>query len=250
LVVVGAIVNADRQLIGLENCLNKIVSRHIPENQRESFVFHAMDLFNGGGKVFDRNGPFTLSKRLEIADELAAIPRKLNIPIAAGFVDRGNFPIVDNLSEDYNKLSLADKTTFAHVCDYMNCAMTVEHWMRVETNNEICMFVVENNEQAKALIKQTHNYHQEKRLDYILSDTDRQHFPFRRIKEDPLFQDKRPGSALQLADFCAYVFKRFLMNKTDSRYLRFFEPMKECFVDVAISAARSAEKRPRRRRTL
>jgi hypothetical protein len=49
------------------------------------------------------------------------------------------------------------------------------------------------------------------------------YFPLRKIKHRPLFEAKAPSSALQVADFCAYVFKRRLMQ--DRRYDRFFEPI-------------------------
>lgn len=86
LTVVGVILNADNQFAAVENKLRSIVARRIPAEFQDGFVFHAKDLFNGGGKVFSRKaGLFTLDQRLSIADELAAIPKKLNIPLAAGF---------------------------------------------------------------------------------------------------------------------------------------------------------------------
>ena len=53
----------------------------------------------------------------------------------------------------------------------------------------------------------------------------RRYYPFRRIKQDPLFEPKKKSSLLQLADFWAYVAKRNAMNPGDPRYSRFLDPM-------------------------
>ena len=52
LVVAAVIVDGDRQLRGVMRQLDKIVDRHIPQGHQTDFVFHATELFNGGGKVF------------------------------------------------------------------------------------------------------------------------------------------------------------------------------------------------------
>ena len=53
------------------------------------------------------------------------------------------------------------------------------------------------------------------------------HFPYRKIKEDPLFQPKRSTSVLVLADFCAYVVKRIVMNNDDPIYSRFYDAFRK-----------------------
>jgi hypothetical protein len=97
----------------------------------------------------------------------------------------------------------------------------VEHWMRQNAPDEVCLLVVENNDQAKRTIRDVQIYHRNKNIAALLDDESRKHFPLRKIKEDPLFQEKQPRSALQLPDFFAYVFKKFLMQ--DRRYDPFVE---------------------------
>jgi hypothetical protein len=53
-VVAGVIIDADRVLNGVENQLERIMQRNIPERYHKEFIFHATELFNGGGKVFKR----------------------------------------------------------------------------------------------------------------------------------------------------------------------------------------------------
>lgn len=218
LVVAGLIVHADKALVAVERAIDKIVKRHIPEEHWEGFVFHASQLFNGGGKVFDRDNPdYPLAKRLEIAEEIAIIPKRHSLPIALGYVERRKFFDGSALPED---LSPREAVIAQHATAFMVCALTVEYWMRRNTDNEVCMLIVEDNQQARKFIKETQQYNQ--RLNVADRPDDklaRALLPLRKIREDPAFQDKRPRSVLQLADFCAYVCKRNLMG--DRRYDRF-----------------------------
>lgn len=53
LCVAGVLVHADDQARLVENMLNEVANRHIPEADRVGFVFHASDIFHGSG-YFDR----------------------------------------------------------------------------------------------------------------------------------------------------------------------------------------------------
>lgn len=223
LVVAGLIVHADEKLVAIEQDIDEIVKRHIPEEHWESFVFHAAELFNGGGKVFDRNNPdFPLSKRLDIAEEVAALPGRYNLPLAFGYVERDKFPQISSFPED---LPAREMVIAQHATAFMVCALTVEYWMRKTANNEICMLIIEDNQQARRFIKATQQYYQRQDAAENLGDELSQALlPLRKIREDPVFQAKRPRSVLQLADFCAYVFKRNLMG--DRRYQRFYSHLR------------------------
>ncbi len=228
LVVAGVIIHADRDLVAIERHLDRLVIRHIPERHRNEFVFHATELFNGGGKVFRQNdAELPFAKRLEIADDLAAIPRRFNLTIAVGFVDKDKFPR-GNVPE-FSSMSVHEQTLSMHGVAFVNCAMHIEHWMREHASSEVCLLIVEDNQNARKLILYTQRFHQNNDISILLNNDERMHFPYKKIKEDPLFQQKRKSSVLQVADFCAYVFKRFLMNQKDTRYLRFFDPMRGQF---------------------
>ena len=217
----GIIINADKELIPVERHIDALVQKHIPPEYQSDFVFHATELFNGGGKVFQRD-KWPLDKRLAIADELARIPRTFSLPIAFGWTERANFP----QTFDPASLPQADHALGAHLVAFVTCAMAVEHWMRVEAPEEVCLLIVEDNDRARKLMRETHLYYQNPQDLAQFGPEALRHFPFTKIKEEPLFQRKRKSSALQIADFCAYVWKRFLMNQSDERYLRFLDPMR------------------------
>lgn len=233
-IVAANIVDADKKLVAVERHLDKLVERFIPPENQSDFVFHATHLFNGGGKVFVRepkdepNPKWPLEKRLEIADALAKIPKRFRLPLAVGFVERATFPQTFEFPPD---MTSGEKTVAAHVAAFMQCAMSVELWMRRNASDEVCLMVVENNEQARKMIHDTQTYYQNRDITELLeTEKEKKYFPFRKIKERPLFDEKRKSSVLQVADFCGYVFKKILMN--DSRYDRFWEPMKnELIID-------------------
>lgn len=219
LVVSGVIVDADKKLVAIERHIEKLVKRYIPEEQQAGFVFHAHELINGGGKVFDRK-KWPIEKRLEIADALCATAKKFDLPLAFGFVERSKF------TDKTPKLSAADRTLAAHGVAFMSTAMQVEMWMRQHTSGEVCLLVVENNDTARRLITDVHTAHQNpEKLKKLwggrIPEAEANYFPFRRIKQHPLFEPKSPSSLLQLADFYAYVFKKFLL--TNVHYKRFYD---------------------------
>lgn len=221
LVVGAALVDADKKLVQLRAELDKIVERLVPAKGRDGFVIHAKELFHGGKQV-PRNDPeWPLPLRMDIVEAVCKLPRKLQLPICFGFVRREGFP---STFTPYPPLSAREAARDAHVVAYMRCAMQVDLWMRDNTQNEHCMMIVEDNEEARTLMRETQAYYQDKTL-VGLTPIEKKLLPLRRIQEYPLFQQKRPSSALQLADVCAYVFKRYLMNPDDQRNARFWEPM-------------------------
>jgi len=63
--------------------------------------------------------------------------------------------------------------------------------MRRNTNGEVCMMIVEDNDSARRFIRQFQNHYQQQEAVSTLDAEARQFFPFRRIKHDPLFGPKK-----------------------------------------------------------
>ncbi len=221
-VVAGVIVHADKDLGALEDELNSIVEKHIPANYREDFVLTAKHIFNGGGKVFDRgSGEWPLERRLKIAADLTSLIARSRIVVAIGDVKRAGMVA---FTDDF----LKNPTVAAHAMAYTLCAFNCEDWMRKHANDEICMLVVEDNESARTAVLNVHRAHQDPAMiERAFSAKEREELasplPFRKIKNDPLFQPKSAGSVLQLADYCAYVYKRYRMGSP--HYGQYLLPM-------------------------
>jgi hypothetical protein len=248
LVVAGVIIQGDNVLNGVEAQLERIMKRHIPTGHWDNFVFHATELFNGG-KVFKRHKPdfigppqWPLNRRLDIADEIMLIPKKFGLSLALGWVERSTF--AERLGIP-NSWALAEMATAQQVAAFSTCSMFVEQWMRRNASNENCLLIVENNEKAKSLMRNTQQWHQNKKVLEVVDDFGKQLVPFRKIRQDPLFQDKRPSNALIIADFCAYVWKKVLME--DKRYVRFLEPIKKQIVHFGDGVLKEMAERAKKR---
>lgn len=164
-----------------------------------------------------------VSRRLEVADCLAALPKKFRLPIFWAFADR------KKLIAEQPERSQFDNMRLAYCSSFLLCTSQVEMWLRKKTDGENAIVVVENNEDIKGALTHLHVTCQSASALKKTYGDDPQGmlsmFPFRRIKQRPLFEPKAPSSILQIADFCAYVFKRKLMD--DARYDRFFWPLYE-----------------------
>jgi hypothetical protein len=235
LVVGGLLVHADTQLNKVYMELAAVVERHIPERDRQGLVLHTSDIYGGNGKLFDerRNPEWTFDRRMAILEDLAKIPNKANILVTGNAIELAHFPSFlevpltpdDEQRQQGKKQKRPSLAIQAHAVAYMACLLEVDVWLREHAKNENCMVVVEDNNEARAAIKQVHRYHQNKLIPFPgdLSS----HFPLRRIREDPAFQEKMPGHPLVLADFVAFVIKRVRMK--DPRIWPFFEPWKARF---------------------
>ncbi len=118
LVVAGVVVNADEQLVKLESRLKAVVEEHLPPEKREKFLFHATELFSGGGTFGRRNWP--KEKRWSILDQLASIPAELKLPIVIGFVDRRH-------SHAPKEWKLKRRLAMDHLAAYSLCANVLKN---------------------------------------------------------------------------------------------------------------------------
>jgi hypothetical protein len=221
-VVGGVIVHGDTQLNLIEHHLVGLVEKHIPIQHRQGFVFHATHLFNGvsgSDTVFGRDNPdWPIERRLEIADDLASCLKEFDLRITLGVVHRKN---MKEVFPSFSSLPEAQAASAMHSAAFMVCSMYIEKWMREFGGNENCLLVVENHERHRTQLKTMQRDLQNPLKKFNLGDEWDFYFPFTRIREDPLFQEKRPHSVLQLADFVAYVMKRRFND--DERTKRFID---------------------------
>ena len=153
-VVCGVIVHGDNQLNFVRNHLSSLVEKHIPETHRQNFVFHSTHLFNGvsgAASIFGRGNPdWPLARRLEIADDLAAVFKEFDLRFVLGIAERKymaeSFPGFSHLPE-------AEAANSMHSAAFLTCSMYVEKWMRQFGDNENCVLVVENHERHRSQLK-------------------------------------------------------------------------------------------------
>lgn len=231
LVVGGVLVHGDHQLDKLESALQEIAKKHIPEEYRDGLVLHTSEIYNGHGKIFDKrlHPEWTVEKRMALLIDLAKLPAKLNLQVVSAHVKRAHF-VEKNYPIPSEKKP--DPTLAAHLCAFMACAMEVELWMRQNAKLEHCLMIVEDNQHARKVIKETQRDYQNQSFAALFEEKHKKYFPFKKIKEDPAFQSKRPSHPLVLADFIAYVMKRFIMK--DPMINPYFEPWKKSMAGLRV----------------
>ncbi len=220
-VVAGVIVEGDRQVIQLEDHLAALAEKHIPENQREGFVFHTMEIWSGTGIFKDRDR-WPLSKRINILYDLVRIPRRLEIPIIYYVTEKEG---VQFEGDGVDKMTLNDKTIAYHGMAFTGCTLRIEQQMREVWPDEIAQLVAEDNEQARKTIKRAHEIIRHPRWlsqnNFEGLDT----LPLKRIRGAVHFASKSESGPLQLADVCAFFIRAHLSGKQDAYW--FYRPLRK-----------------------
>jgi hypothetical protein len=148
-VVAGPIIDIDRQLSGIENHFSILILKHIPLEDRPNFIFHATDLWSGGGYFKDKE-KWPLEKRLEILDDLAAIPAKFDLPVAFGKVEWSKFGLhLLNAGSDEHDLQVA-----AHTVAFGHCCMGIERFIRLTWPDECTILIAEDRDTVRRHLKE------------------------------------------------------------------------------------------------
>jgi len=222
-VVAGALVHADKQLLKLERYLRDLVDEYVPKEQRAGFCFHARELMygSGPGTAFDRKS-YPEERRLLALEELCSLVVQFDLPLVMGFRERAA------LAAAYPANSSSEHTIACQVASSTACLISVERYMRGGDNEtEVATLVYENNDQARKLIRETQNALKSEEFvrDEIREDFPlwKQFIPLQRIAGAPHFEFKEESSALQIADAVAYIINRQLRNVPNNE--RFFAPI-------------------------
>jgi hypothetical protein len=117
IVVGGVVVHGDRTYRRLEEHLRQIVETFIPPADWDDFVFHTKDLFHGNG-YFDKK-VWPREKRLSILTELAAIPRKFELPVVFGHLDKSEYAADAKAQIDTHSRDDRDRAHVIDVAEHM-----------------------------------------------------------------------------------------------------------------------------------
>lgn len=219
--VVGVFVHADTQLIPLEEELEAVKRKHIPEKDWDTFVFHAKELW-GGGKYFKDKSVWPIEKRGAILDDLAAIPAKLNIPIVYAWTERAD---VKARHKGADEMTEHDFSVACHSIAFMGCMLRIEEFMRRIWPDEVAQMVAEDNDSARQTIKGVMALF---RSESYINEVKEKHpgvLPLQRIRGPIHFAQKTESAPLQLADLCAFLIRRRFF-KHDDISVRFYDKIK------------------------
>jgi hypothetical protein len=225
LVVAGIILNADQDWHALDLHLKSIMRKRLPEEMRFTGVFHATDIWHG--KKLFRADQWPMPKRMEILADLTAIPAKFHLSVAHGFVER--IPAAALLREKEPNLPDATVANLIHSSAFLLAAAAVDEWMRHNAPNEVAMLIAEDMDKVKGALRMLHDGY---RQDYVDSYFDeirigglpQNVFKTRNIIDAVHFARKTESPLLQIADTCAFLVKRQLQGRVESKpYLDAFK---------------------------
>lgn len=205
-VVSGVLVEPDRQLIAIEEHLDGLKEKYIPPEARNDFWFHAKELWDGSGFFADRER-WPLGLRLDMLRDLAAIPGAFGLPVMCGTAYKRD--LISNIARGGDEITPPKKKNDwnigFHVVAFMDCALSVESYMRENFPDEISTLLVEDNTDARATIKMVHEA--SRKPSEIVRHLKHNCLPFRKIREPVHFVDKRGSKCLQIADTCAFFIR-------------------------------------------
>ncbi|MDE5446607.1 DUF3800 domain-containing protein [Bradyrhizobium sp. CSA207] len=215
-VVVGVIIHADHQYVVAEDRLREVF-QSVPEQFREGFIFHAKSIWS------DRayRNVWSFEDRLNFLKEVMAIPRKIGIPIALGIVRR----------DSSVPAGVQSKEKFQHVMAFFYCIGRADKYIRDHAHrSEVATVVAEDvdgvKEHLRAMVKllkdpefsasmtlsqdQVHLTAEERwRGVYLQEHVNK----VERIRDTVHFVSKQDGPLLQLADACAFAFRRYFSEQ-------------------------------------
>jgi hypothetical protein len=220
LVVSGVVIDGDRQLVAIENHLDILVQKHIPEEDRQGFIFHATDIWSGT-KYFKDRERWPQGRRLEILRDLARIPGHFDVPVAWGYVDKNEFPDPKfAITFDQEEVDVT-----RHVMAFTDCSLVVEDFMRTCTSSEIALIIAEDRDIVRRAVKEALALYRSPEQLKAWRLEKKELLPFRRIRDTVHFAKKPESRHLQLADACTFFIKGHLNQQVKGDFL--YEELKQ-----------------------
>lgn len=204
-VVASVILNADGQFRALEDHLEEVKRKHIPQEHQADFVFHAKGIWSGKLPVFKNRDEWPLVRRAEILKDLLSARGIIGFSVSVGFVYLDPYVVGD----------MKEYALFRHVTAYMESVFGCEAFMREHGEpGEFAMLVAEDHPTNKKDLEWLH-----RELVHPNSEVPihRDLLPMRHIYQQVLFAKKQDSRMLQYADACAFCIRRFLSGKDDIR---------------------------------
>jgi hypothetical protein len=225
LVVAGIILNADQDWHALDVHLKSIMRKRLPEEMRHTGVFHATDIWHGR-RLFGGD-QWPMPKRMEILADLAAIPARFHLSVAHGFVER--IPAAAFLKGKEPHLPDTTVANLIHSSAFVFAVEAVDEWMRNNAPNEVAMLIAEDMDKVKGALRMFHDGYRQDHVDSYFAEISIKGFPenifkTRNIIDAVHFARKTESPLLQIADTCAFLIKRQLQGRFESKpYVDAFE---------------------------
>ncbi len=214
-IVVGLIVDADNQLASAETAMNDVLGS-VPRKFHKDFVFHAADVWSN--KTY--RDDWSMSDRLALLKNMMSLPRKLKIPISFGMDRRGLWD-----SEMLSRISALklSPAQYDHMMAFYGCVGRADKYIRDRAEpQEIGYIIAEDVPEMRKFLKHASKVLRdnpvtlstdevlptlaEKKAGFVSQETSQR---VSRIRQSMHFAEKSEDPMLQLADACAFGFRRY-----------------------------------------
>jgi hypothetical protein len=214
-VVVGVVINADRHWKAASEFLENLKDEFVPKALRPGFTFHAKDIWAGYKEYRDI---WPREQRAEFIGAVASIPRFLPSAIVLGLVWRRA-----DESSPIEGVSVAD---YQHVFAFWRCVARANKYIRDwAAPSEVATLVAEDVPQKRRMLKKIAKVDPgdfELNSETILLTEleiaagrilQTQPGPIDRIIDTVHFVTKDEAPLTQIADACAFVFRRYFAEQ-------------------------------------
>ncbi|MGW8201891.1 DUF3800 domain-containing protein [Sphingomonas bisphenolicum] len=218
-VVSSVIVHGDEQHQKLRSELNRLIKHGVPNQFQKDFIIHAKDIFNGG----KYRGSWEFKDRLDFLKEIACLPFCFDVPIAVGVVFSGCDPLPSSID---GKIA---RNVFEHILAFAYCIERSDYFLRTYLDgSEVGTVIAEDVPKIRKLLSLggvTFREHpmtlssddlKQNRMHKLLNLKPTENsLEIRHIIDVPHFVEKAGAPLLQLADVCAFSFRRCLSRQTN-----------------------------------
>lgn len=212
-VVVGVIINADRHWRAASRMLQDTIQSLVPEPLRPGFIFHAKDVW-GGYRRYD--SIWSRERRCDLIEAVASIPRRLHAAISIGIVRRDSEIALDGMK----------RHDAHHMWAFWRCIARSNKYVRDWAEQyEVATLIAEDVHDKRRFLRATLKIpvsdlplvppyilptEKEKRTGVVRQTNTGQ---IDRIIDTVHFVSKGDAPLMQLADACAFSFRRFFAEQ-------------------------------------
>jgi hypothetical protein len=207
-VVVGIVIHGDKQWKSTTSSVAEVLEV-VPTCYKPGFIFHAKTIW--GSDKYRLN--WSQNDRLTLLHSMMSLPRLLKLPIAVGVVRRNSY-CPPNLPMSLSRHEMQ------HILAFWLCLTQADNFLREYVqHDEIATVVAEDVPKIHKYLKQTLKFparlfpKDQQKFTQIKTSygvkTQLQEYRISRIIDTIHFAEKEQAPLLQVADACAYGFRRY-----------------------------------------
>ncbi|MEF3366790.1 DUF3800 domain-containing protein [Methylocystis sp. 9N] len=208
-VVVGVITKPDDHWAAVRKEISDLVTT-VPERYRQNFHFHAKSIW--GDKKYRED--WAIEDRLKLIAAFAAIPVKFGLSIALGKIrrDAGDQDIIDQVGLN-GHFSLSQ---WHHARAFMQCALQADAYLRERCDKEeIATLIAEDVPDMRSKLRGMFEITKTLYVPpHLLEINGRYRQGISQIQDGVQFAEKSQAPILQVADACAFCFRRFFSEQS------------------------------------